>query len=126
MATIAHRRLADREHEVKANREAQRAVWGFLWTLFIFKIATVGVIWYAATSTGTHSFAMIAVTTWYWLFIPIAAIAGPLVFRWRLLRMRRRRNQLRGAEWMNEPAGSTSPFSSGTYRTDVAPDASRH
>lgn len=103
MATIAHRRLADREREINENREAQRAVWGFLWTMFVFKIATVGLIWYSATSSGTHSLAMIAATTWYWLFIPIVAIAGPLLFRWRLLRMRRRRAQLRGAEWMDLP-----------------------
>lgn len=102
MATNAHRRLADREQEVKENREAQRAVWGFLWTLFLFKILTVGVIWYAATSNGTHSFEMIAATTWYWFIIPILAIAGPLMFRWRLIRMRRRREHLRGAEWMGQ------------------------
>ncbi|CAN5843548.1 MAG: hypothetical protein M3451_01115 [Chloroflexota bacterium] len=120
MATAAsHRRLADREREIKDNREAQRAVWGFVWTLFAFKILTVGVIWYSATSTGTHSFAMIAATTWYWLFIPIAAIAGPLMFRWRLLRMRRRREQLRGAEWMDLPAPIVK-------LADAAPGKTRH
>jgi hypothetical protein len=119
MATVAHRRLAEREREIKDNREAQRAVWGFVWTLFAFKILTVGVIWYSATSTGTHSLAMIAATTWYWLFIPIAAIAGPLMFRWRLLRMRRRREQLRRAEWMDLPGPIVK-------LPDAAPDKTRH
>lgn len=103
MATVAQRRLADRERELNENREAQKAVWAFLWTLFGLKIATVVIIWIAATSSGTHSFAMIAATTWYWFIIPAVAIAGPLLFRWRLLRMRRRREQLRGAEWMDAP-----------------------
>ncbi len=96
------RALAILERERKEEADARGAVWGFLWTLFAFKILTVGVIWWAATGTG-ESLAMIAATTWYWLLIPIAAITGPLLFRLRLVRMRRRRRQLRQAEWMETP-----------------------
>ena len=105
MATSAQRRLAAREQEQTQNRSGQRAVWAFLWTLFIFKIVTVGVIWWSATSTHSDETAFIVATTWYWFLIPIAAITGPLLFRWRLVQMRRRRKQLRGAEWMEREAG---------------------
>ena len=100
MATIGHRRLAEREHERKRDDSGRRAAWAFLWTLFVFKIATVGIIWWAATSTHSTELDFIVATTWYWFLIPIVAISGPLVWRWRLIQMRRRRDQLRGAEWM--------------------------
>jgi hypothetical protein len=45
---------------------------------------------------------LIVATTWYWFLIPLAAISGPMLFRWRLVRMRRRRQQLRSSEWMGE------------------------
>lgn len=101
MSTSAQRRLAAREEEERRNRSGQRAVWAFLWTLFAFKIGTVAVIWYAASSTGSPELDFIVATTWYWFLIPIAAITGPVLLRWRLIRMRRRRDQLRGAEWMD-------------------------
>jgi hypothetical protein len=102
MATSAERRLAAREEEERRNRSGMRAAWAFLWTLFAFKIVTVGVIWWAATSTHSDETSFIIATTWYWFLIPIAAISGPLLFRWRLIQMRRRRHALRGSEWMGE------------------------
>jgi len=100
MATRAQRRLAARAEEASRNRSGQRAAWAFLWTLFAFKITTVAVIWYAAASTHSREADFIVATTWYWFLIPIAALAGPAIVRWRLIQMRRRRDQLRGAEWM--------------------------
>src|SRR3712207_4775221 len=43
-----------RELEIEHQREAdgRSAAWGFLWTLFAFKIATALVIVYAASGTG--------------------------------------------------------------------------
>ena len=101
MATPGERRLAAREQEVQRDLSGRRAAWAFLWTLFAFKIATVAAIWWAATSTHSGDMDFIIATTWYWFLIPLAAIAGPLAFRWRLLQMRRRREKLRGAEWMD-------------------------
>ncbi|MGH2534278.1 MAG: hypothetical protein ACRDJW_18570 [Thermomicrobiales bacterium] len=73
-------------------------VWVFLWTLFVFKIATVGaIVW---VSRGTDAWALLTATTWPFLVIPAAAVAGPAVFYFRLRRVRRRREQLRRAEWM--------------------------
>ncbi len=92
------RALAILERERKEEADARGAVWGFLWTLFAFKILTVGVIWWAATGTG-ESLAMIAATTWYWLLIPIAAITGPSIVKWRMIKLRKRRRYLLQSEW---------------------------
>lgn len=109
MATSAERRLAAREEERTRNASGQRSAWAFLWTLFAFKITTVGVIWYAATSTHSDETAFIVATTWYWFLIPLAAVTGPLLYRWRLIRMRRRRDQLRGSEWMGDDREGDAP-----------------
>ena len=94
----AARALATLERERKEEADSRTAVWGFLWTLFAFKILTVGVIWWAAPGTG-ESFAMIAATTWYWLVIPIAAIAGPSLVKWRMIKLRQKRQRLLRSEW---------------------------
>jgi hypothetical protein len=101
MATSAQRRLAEREQDRIRDASGRRAAWAFLWVLFGFKIVTVGMIWYAATSTHSRELPFLVATTWYWFLIPIAAVAGPLLYRWRLIQMRRRRDELRGAEWMD-------------------------
>lgn len=90
------------ERERKEEEDARHAVWGFLWTLFWFKIATIGIIWYVAAGSG-EDLAIIMITTWYWLVIPVAAISGPLIFRWRMMRVRRQRDALVRAEWREEP-----------------------
>ncbi len=95
----AARALATLERERKEQADSRIAVWGFLWTLFAFKILTVGVIWWAATGTG-ESLAMIAATTWYWLLIPIAAITGPSLVKWRMIKLRKRRQLLLQSEWV--------------------------
>lgn len=96
------------ERERREASDDQATVWAFLWVLFWFKIATVGIIWYVAAGSG-ESLAMIAATTWYWLVIPIGAISGPLLFRWRMIKVRRRREALRRAEWNVEPGGLDGP-----------------
>jgi hypothetical protein len=96
--TRAERRLAILEQERKTESDSKQAVWVFLWTLFVFKIVTVGFIWYAAK--GSHEAqALIYATTWIWFVIPAAAIAGPVLYRRRLIRQRRRRDELRRSEW---------------------------
>ncbi len=96
------RALKQLERERREESDARATVWAFLWVLFGFKIATVGIIWYVAAGSG-ESLTMIAVTTWYWLVIPVGAISGPLLFRWRMIKMRRRREELRQAEWREDP-----------------------
>jgi hypothetical protein len=90
--------LRDLEIEHKREADGRSAAWAFLWTLFAFKIATVLIIIYAASGSG-ESVTMAIVTTWYWFIIPVLALAGPLLVRWRMLRMRRNRERLRASEW---------------------------
>jgi hypothetical protein len=93
-----------RQLEAEHRREAdgRSAAWGFLWTLFAFKIATGIVIVYAASGTG-ESFAVVMATTWYWFIIPAGAVTGPLLIRWRMLKLRKNRERLRAAEWDIDP-----------------------
>lgn len=108
--TPADRALLRLERERKQEVEGLSAAWGFLWTLFVFKIATVGVIWWAAAGSG-EALSVIIATTWYWFIIPVGAIAGPLMIRWRMMKLRRRRAALRESEWMTDakPKPSAPP-----------------
>lgn len=81
--------------------EERSTVWAFVWTLFAFKIATVAVIFWAAKGSGEAG-ALLAVTTWFWLFIPAFALAGSVGYFIRLRRVRARRARLLRAEWMLE------------------------
>jgi small-conductance mechanosensitive channel len=110
MATPGERHLLMRQEERIRDEAGHKAGWTFLWTLFAFKIATVGIIWFAASSSRSHEMSFIIATTWYWLAIPILAISGPLLYRWRLLQQRRRREALRGAEWMDRHQGDDPPL----------------
>lgn len=76
------------------------AAWVFLWALFAFKVGTIGIIlWINRSEVST---VMIVVSSWYWLVIPVIALAGPVAFRWRLLKQRRRAAALRRSEWLVE------------------------
>lgn len=110
MATPGERHLAMRQKERIRDDSGHKAGWTFLWTLFVFKIVTVGIIWYAATSSDSRETSFIIATTWYWFAIPILAIAGPLLYRWRLIQQRRRREVLRGAEWMDRAGSNDLPI----------------
>ena len=100
MATPGERHLAMRQQERTRDDSGRRTGWAFLWTLFAFKIATLGIVWYAATSTSSHEMSFIVATTWYWFLIPIVGLSGPLLYRWRLVQQRRKRAALQHAEWM--------------------------
>lgn len=83
------------------------SVWPFVWILFGFKFATALIIWwFAAGSEGTYS--ILASTHWFWMIIPLLAMAGPAAYQWRLRRVRRKRARLQAAEWMVDELRSTS------------------
>ncbi len=107
-STPTDRVLTRLERERKDEADAHVAVWGFLWTLFVFKIATVGIIWWAAAGTG-EDLSFIVATTWYWLVVPIGAVTGPILIRWRMIKLRRRREALRRSEWMTDATGTHQP-----------------
>ncbi len=92
--------LAAMEHEAERDRQESGAAWAFLWILLAFKLATVILIFWADISTETG--VLLSATTWYWSIIPILATAGPVIYRVRLRRVRRRRAQLQRSEWLLE------------------------
>jgi hypothetical protein len=92
MATTPRHRSQPDDHDAGA------AVWGFIWVLFAFKLVTVGLIFYHLRTF--ESGLVIGSTLWYW-FPALGVLAGgPLLFRYRLRRVRARRDALRRAEWM--------------------------
>jgi len=101
-ATPTDRKLQALAEERKAEADGMAAAWAFLWVLFAFKIATVAFIIHVATGSG-ESLTMALVTTWYWMVIPVLALSGPFLVRWRMLKLRRRRDQLKKSEWLVEP-----------------------
>lgn len=96
--TRSERQLAILEQERKTESDGKQAVWVFLWTLFVFKIVTIGIILYAAKGSN-EARALLFATSWIWLGIPAAAFAGPILYWRRLIHQRRRRDDLRRSEW---------------------------
>jgi hypothetical protein len=83
--------------EQKQERDERATAWAFIWTLFAFKMASVAVLLYWI---GPGEFLyLVGLTTWPWLVIPGIALAGPIGYRLRLRRMRKRRDALRRAEF---------------------------
>ena len=79
-------------------QEGSAAVWAFLLVLFFFKLATVGLIfWHLRT---WESGVILGSTLWYWFPPLILFGAGPVVFYYRLRKVRGRRDALRRSEWM--------------------------
>jgi type VI protein secretion system component VasK len=92
-----HAALERLSAEQKQERDEKATVWAFIWTLFAFKIASVAVLLYWI---GPGEFAyIVGATTWPWLVIPGIALSGPIGYRLRLRRMRKRREALRRAEF---------------------------
>lgn len=71
----------------------------FMWTLFVFKLITVVVIFWIAGGSFESGILLWA-TNWPWLIIPAIAIVGWLTFHLRLRRVRARRLELQRSEWM--------------------------
>lgn len=101
---VAYRSPWDEGRPSAPPREDKVVVWAFLWTLFVFKIATVGLIFWASKSAEAG--VILSATTWPWLIIPAFAVAGTVAYRYRLMKVRAKREQLRRAEWMLDEGGS--------------------
>jgi|SRR5579884_3237168 len=86
--------------------DEKAVVWTFIWTLFVFKMVTVFLIIWATQSFAAG--ALLAATTWMWLAIPLFFLGGPLMYKYRLVKVRAKREKLRRAEWMldDDPAGT--------------------
>lgn len=89
--------LAQQDAEAKEEADARQVVHVFLWTLFAFKVATLGVLFYWAGKQ--ELWAIIGMSAWPWIVIPGIALSGPIGYHMRLRRVRRKREALRRAEW---------------------------
>jgi len=80
------------------DHDSSATIWAFLWVLFLFKMATVVLIfWNNATfDTGV----VLGATTWYWF--PVLGVLGaaPVAFHLRKRKVRARRAELLRSEWM--------------------------
>jgi hypothetical protein len=96
---------SQREDDEEA--ESAGSVWGFLIVLFIFKLATIALIfWHMRT---WESGIILGSTLWYW-FPPLAVLAaGPIAFYYRLRKVRARREALRRSEWMIDEQDVPTP-----------------
>jgi membrane protein YdbS with pleckstrin-like domain len=88
--------------------------WALIWTLYVTKMVTVALVVWAAHSYDAA--VLVAVTTWIWLGPLIALTAAPLLFRYRLHRVRARRSLLLQAEWRTGPATPAASPSPGAQR----------
>jgi hypothetical protein len=88
----------DRDDSDGEEHEGSAAVWAFSLVLFFFKLATVILIfWHLRT---WESGVILGSTLWYW-FPPLLLLgAGPVLFYYRLRKVRGRREALRRSEWM--------------------------
>lgn len=84
------------------------AAWAFVWILFAFKMATLGIVVYMNPSVITWT--IVVATSWFWLIVPAIAFAGPILFRWRLVKLRKRRAALRRSEWLVDPTAANRRY----------------
>jgi len=99
---------ASRASAEKQKKDERTTVWVFVWTLFVFKVVTIGAILWASGGTG-EARVLVAATSWIWIGIPVFAVAGPIVFFVRRRRVRRRRRELLRSEWMLNEAVANKP-----------------
>ena len=79
-----------RPSEQERRDEEISTVWAFVWILFAFKIATLVATFWAAAGSMEAAIILMG-TNWVFIVIPMFAIWGPIVFHYRLRRVRRRR-----------------------------------
>jgi hypothetical protein len=79
-------------------------------TLCAAKAAVVGIVLLVAHDGPGITFVLIS--TWYWIFPAAVVLGGPVLYRYRLRRVRARRAKLIRAEWMDggeRPTTTTNP-----------------
>jgi len=93
------RRADGLTREQRREQDDRTTVWAFVWILFTFKAVT-GVIIFLVASRSHEAGVILSATHWFWLVLPMVAVAGPLVYQVRVRRVRRRRRALQRSEWL--------------------------
>jgi hypothetical protein len=100
-----------RSHQTQQHDEgASFGAWTLVWVLYGAKLATIVLVVWAEHSYQSAVF--VTITTWFWLGPLLALGAAPLLFRYRLRRVRARRTALLASEWHIEPPAASMPSAS--------------
>jgi hypothetical protein len=100
------------------NEEATSfGAWTLVWVIYGAKVVTIVLVVWAEHSYRSALF--VTVTTWFWLGPLLALGAAPLMFRYRLRRVRARRATLIVSEWHIAPGTGRIPSDS------TAPEGTR-
>lgn len=102
------------EHERRLLQDEKFTGWSIIWTLFAFKLGTIGIILFmmrnAASSQKIEAGAYIATSSALWVVVPIVAMSGFVSWRIRLRRARRKAKQLRQSEFCTIGAADFAPL----------------
>lgn len=92
--------MTRREEQEQA--EWRRAAWNMFWLLVIGKLAimiALAVVAFRMFHSSSRSWSVLLLLNWSWILLAVILVAGPLLYRWRLYRVRRKRQALIHAEW---------------------------
>jgi hypothetical protein len=86
------------DHRSEEDETSSFGAWTLVWVICLTKLVTVvGVLVMVHSREAT---VLLTITTWFWLGPLVALGASPLLFRWRLRRIRAKRRALLAAEWL--------------------------
>ncbi len=111
--SYAEQALQRMEHERQLHADEKFTSWGIIWILFGFKLSAIAMVVFmirnASGAQKTEAMAYIAASSWYLIFVPMVALSGMVMWRWRLRSARKRAQALRQSEF------------STLHRADLAP-----
>ena len=97
MAVAPQPPISDSGEIRREDENTSFGAWTLVWVLYGAKVATIALVVWAE-----HSYRMalfVTITTWFWLGPLLALGATPMLFRYRLRRVRARRETLLRQEW---------------------------
>jgi len=107
MLTPTHPDASIHPRTDQAEEATSFGAWTLVWVLYGAKVATIVLVVWAEQSYRVALF--VTVTTWIWLGPLLVIGAAPLLYRFRLRRVRARRADLLRAEWRTDSLLSEAP-----------------
>jgi hypothetical protein len=89
--------------------DGKAAFWTFVGMGLAFKVITSIIIFVMAPSA--HSAVFLFAMQWYWLLLPLPLLVVPVLFWYRLRRVRKKRRQLILSEWAVDSEADWNPTS---------------